>query len=325
MIGMRIGMKTKWLFVAALLGALASAHEAHAQGLTFSSGQGVAPAFEGWKDNPDGTFSLIFGYMNRNWEEQPDLLIGENNFFSPGEPDRGQPTHFLPRRNRFVFEVVVPADFGERELAWTLERNGEAETAYGSLRPDYYIDNVVIMSEAGTLGAGTSSPELRAHTPPVVEMRTPTEIQAVVGRPVRLETWVGDDGLPRRSRNRLPVTDEGKLDLTRALAAPPSRITVQKIIGLNMSWSVYRGPEGVDAQDVTAFNPPQVAAWEDTRPFANSPWAPFWVPPELPEDGVWITEVTFTRPGTYVLRGRADDGGLYTDQRVTVHVGPPIS
>ncbi len=313
------------LFVTALATLLAVPHDARAQGLTYSSGQGVAPAFEGWRDNPDGTFSLIFGYMNRNWEEQPDLPVGDDNFFSPGDRDRGQPTHFLPRRNRFVFEVRVPADFGERELAWTLRRNGEAETAYGSLRPDYYIDNVVIMSEAGTLGAGSSSPELRAHTPPVVEMRTPTEIQAVVGRPVRLEAWVDDDGLPRRSRNRLPVTEEGRLDLQRALAAPPSRITVQKIIGLNMSWSVYRGPEGIESQDVTSFNPPQVAAWEDTRPFANSPWAPYWVPPELPEDGVWITEVTFTRPGTYILRGRADDGGLFTDQHVTVHVGPPIS
>jgi len=321
-------MRVKSMTVAAALVAaatLVSAHGATGQGLTFSSGQTVAPVFEGWRDNPDGTFSLVFGYMNRNWEEQPDLLVGEANFFSPGEPDRGQPTHFLPRRNRFVFEVRVPADFGEQELSWTLQRNGESETAHGSLRPDYFIDNVVIMSETGTLGAGTSSPELRAHTPPEVQMHTPTEIQAVVGRPVRLEAWVGDDGLPRRSRNRLPLTDTGGLDLERALIAPPSRITVQKIIGLNLSWSVYRGPEGVDAQDVTSFNPPQVAVWEDTRPFSNSPWAPFWVPPELPEDGVWVTEVTFTQPGTYILQGRADDGGLFTDSRVVVHVGPPVS
>lgn len=313
--------------VAAALAAtlLLGPSQVRAQGLTYSSGQTVAPVFEGWRDNPDGTFSLVFGYMNRNWEEQPDLHVGEANYFSPGERDRGQPTHFLPRRNRFVFEVRVPADFGEQELAWTLARNGESETAYGSLRADYYIDNVVIMSETGTLGAGTSSPELRAHTPPEVRLQTPTEIQAVVGRPVRLEAWVGDDGLPRRSRNRLPVTDTGGLDLDRALIAPPSRITVQKIIGLNMSWSVYRGPATVEAQEVTSFDPPQVAVWEDTRPFSNSPWAPFWVPPELPEDGVWVTEVTFTQPGTYVLQGRADDGGLFTDSRVVVHVGPPIS
>jgi hypothetical protein len=312
-------------FAAALLGAFVAPAGSEAQGLTFSKGQSVAPAFEGWRDNPDGTFSLVFGYMNRNWEEQPDIPVGADNFFSPGPPDRGQPTHFLPRRNRFVFEVRVPADFGEQELRWTLRRNGEEETAYGSLRADYYIDNVVIMSETGTLGAGTSSPELRAHTPPVVEMETPREIRAIVGRPVRLVAKVTDDGLPRRSRNRLPLTDEGTLDLNRALAAPPSRITVQKLIGLNMSWSVYRAPVGVKGQEATKFDPPQVAVWEDTRPFSNSPWASFWVPPELPEDDRWIAEVTFTQPGTYVLKGRADDGGLFTDEMVTVHVSPPVS
>jgi hypothetical protein len=47
------------------------------------------------------------------------------------------------------------------------------------------------------------------------------------------------------------------------------------------------------------------------------------VPPELPADDRWVTEVTFTRPGTYVLMGRADDGGLFTDRRITVVVRPP--
>jgi hypothetical protein len=45
-----------------------------------------------------------------------------------------------------------------------------------------------------------------------------------------------------------------------------------------------------------------------------------WTAPELPEDGRWVSEVTFDEPGTYVLHGRADDGGLYTDVEVTVRV-----
>jgi hypothetical protein len=294
-----------------------------AQGLTFNKGQSVSPAFEGWSNNPDGSFNLIFGYMNRNWEEEPDIPVGPDNQFSPGAQDRGQPTHFKPRRNRFTFEVRVPADFGDRELLWTLRSAGEEGIAYGSLRPDYFIDNVVIMSEGGTLGAGTSDPALRASTPPEVELETPTTIEAVVGRPVRIVAHVADDGLPRRGRGSLPVTAEGQLDLTRALRAPPSRITVEKIIGLNMSWMIYRAPEGIVSQDAVEFDPPQVATWEDTRPFSNSPWAPFWVPPVLPEDGRWITEVTFSEPGTYVLKGRADDGGLFTDRQITVTVRPP--
>src|SRR5690606_6803795 len=81
--------------IAALAGLalVAAPNEAAAQGLTFNSGQSIAPAFEGWVRNDDGTFSLVFGYMNRNWEETPTIPVGEDNHFSPGPADRGQPTH----------------------------------------------------------------------------------------------------------------------------------------------------------------------------------------------------------------------------------------
>ena len=50
--------------------------------------------------------------------------------------DRGQPTHFSPRRQAFVFGVTVLEDFGDRGLVWTLRRNGEVHTAAGKLSPD---------------------------------------------------------------------------------------------------------------------------------------------------------------------------------------------
>ena len=92
---------------------------------TYSKGQSISPAYEGWEQNPDGSFNFLFGYMNRNWLEEPDIPVGVDNSFSPGPADRGQPTHFLPRRNRFVFKVRVPADWGDKELVWTLTANGE--------------------------------------------------------------------------------------------------------------------------------------------------------------------------------------------------------
>ena len=307
-------------FVFAVVALATGTHSASAQGLTYSSGQTLSPSFEGWEGNADGSFSLLFGYLNRNWEAEPDIPIGSDNNFSPGSADRGQPTHFLPRRNRFVFKVRVPADFGEQELVWTLRVQGQERKAYASLRPDYYVDNMVIMSETGTLGPGSSDPELRAHQPPVVELEVDTVIEARVGQPVTLAGHVADDGLPNRStRSRLPLKDDGTLNLAAAMRTP-SRITVQKVMGLHMSWSVYRGPVGGDV----SFWPGQIATWEDTRPYSNSPWSSFWVPPELPEDGRWVTEVTFHVPGTYVLQGRADDGGLFTDKRVTVRVSRPV-
>ena len=33
------------------------------------SGQGVAPVYEGFDINQDGTYNMWFGYMNRNFEE----------------------------------------------------------------------------------------------------------------------------------------------------------------------------------------------------------------------------------------------------------------
>ena len=319
--GLRGVMRRGIVWTGAALAAaalLATPDAASAQGLTFNRGQSISPAFEGWEQNEDGSFNLVFGYMNRNWEEQPSIPVGANNNFSPGQPDRGQPTFFLPRRNRFTFKVRVPADFGEQELVWTVNHAGEELKAYGSLRPDYFIDNVVVMSENGALGAGTSSPELRAHTPPTVTLETPQQIQARVGEPVRLVAHVTDDGLPRARNIPQPVTEGGELDYQRAVQMIPTRITVEKIAGLHHTWFVYRGPE--DTQGAVSFNPPQVHPWEDTRPYSNSPWAAFWDVPEQPEDGRWVTEVTFTKPGTYVLRGRADDGGLFTDNDVTVTV-----
>ena len=61
-----------------------------------SRGQEVVPAYEGWERNADGSFNLVFGTMNRNWEEELDIPIGPANHVEPGGPDRGQPTHFLP-------------------------------------------------------------------------------------------------------------------------------------------------------------------------------------------------------------------------------------
>ena len=45
---------------------------------TLQHGAPVYPAFEGWRPNPDGSFNLMFGYMNENWGEQPFEEIGEN-------------------------------------------------------------------------------------------------------------------------------------------------------------------------------------------------------------------------------------------------------
>tara|TARA_R110002167_G_scaffold180499_3_gene380739 strand:+ start:60 stop:1010 length:951 start_codon:yes stop_codon:yes gene_type:complete len=304
--------------VVATLFVLMSALVSVASADTYRKGQHIEPAYEGWRQLDDGSYVLMFGYHNENWEEELDIPTGENNFFSPGPEDRGQPTHFLPRRNRFTFEVPVPADWGDKELSWTITANGVTKVAYGTLARDYVVDNVVIASETGSLGAGTSSPESRANIPPSVEVqgdRVGGEVIRTVrvGEPLELTAKVTDDGLPN-VRNLSPFQAGGA---SRArMLRPPTRITVGKTNGLFLSWNVYRGEGGV------TFDPPQSKPWEDTRTSANSPWGPLWVPPEIPEDGMIDVKVTFDEPGTYVLWARADDGGLYHDEYVTVNVLP---
>jgi hypothetical protein len=301
---------------------------AAAQSLTYTKGQNVAPAYEGWEQAADGTKYFLFGYMNRNWEEEIDVPIGVDNSFNVGGADQGQPTHFLPRRNRFVFRVRVPNGFTEKdELIWTLTTHGKTEKAYASLRPDYIVDDVVKASETGALGAGTSSPEVRSNKPPILRVDEIKTRTVKIGQPMMLGVEVKDDGIPKpRDLARVAAAQARAAAQTTGAApaantpprnpamVPPTRVTVGKNLGLHVSWFIYRG-----AGKVT-FDPPQVKAWEDTRAGANSPWAPLWSAPPLPADGkTWVT-VTFSEPGTYVLRCRADDGALVADEEVTIVV-----
>jgi len=334
--------------VRALIGALALLAWpalAGAQSLSYNSGQNVAPAYEGWEEVADGKY-FLFGYMNRNWEEELNVPVGPANGFSGVAGmgvDLGQPTRFLPRRNRFVFRVKVPASFTAKdELVWTLTTNGVTEKAYASLRDDYKVDDVVKASETGALGAGSSSPEVRANKEPVVKIEGEKTRTAKVGQPIELIALMTDDGIPKRrggggsaavsnagssaaARPGAPAAGAAanpaaanpaaaQQRLLRAAMAPPTRITVGKNVGLHISWFVYRGNGNV------TFEPEQIKPWEDTRAGANSPWAPIWVPPAIPADNRMPVKVTFSEPGTYILRALADDGALTGGDNVTITV-----
>ena len=104
---------TLLLATAASVTLLAQSSASQLATLRHASGQGVAPVYEGFDINPDGSFNMWFGYMNRNYEEAVEISIGADNRFEPGG-DRGQPTSFVPRRHKDVFSVTVPKDFGEQ-------------------------------------------------------------------------------------------------------------------------------------------------------------------------------------------------------------------
>lgn len=186
----------------------------------------------------------------------------------------------------------------------------------------------MIASETGALGAGSSSPEVRSNKPPVVAIDGAKARTVRVGQPLALVALVTDDGIPKRrgsgqttTASRTPAAAAPAPSSERPAPAnpaynPPRRSTVGKVTGLHLSWFVYRGAGRV------TFDPPQIKVWEDTRAGANSPWAALWTPPALPPDGKWTAQATFSDPGTYVLRARADDGALLDDEELTVTVTP---
>jgi hypothetical protein len=182
------------------------------------SGQNVTPAYEGWFKNPDGSFSMLFGYFNRNVKQELDIPIGPNNRIEPGGPDQGQPTHFLPRRQWGIFTVTVPQNFGTDKLIWTLVANGQTTSVPAHLDARWEIAPFV------DVGIG--------NTPPIISFEDggpsvqgpvgiSTALDTTLRNPLTLNLWAADDA---------KTFQGGKLPDT-----PPVTVT----------WSMFRGPGAV--------------------------------------------------------------------------------
>ena len=266
---------------------------------------------------------MFFGYMNSNWEEEFDIPVGPDNNIEPGGPDWGQPTHFYPRRNMFLFTIRVPKDFGDKELVWTLVTHGKTERAYASLKGDYLVNRQTIATEVGANMSGLGD-ELLQNEFPTLRIEGDKRRSARVNEPLTLAARVTDDGIPSGTRRtRAPARggspeaqggnsqDQGR---GRPIYRPPTQTVPATPNGLWLSWIVYRG-----ARRVT-FVPEQMKTWQDTRTYANSPWSPPYIIPPAPPDGKWVVQATFDEPGTYTLRAIASDGALFTSEDVTVSV-----
>ncbi|HEY7285380.1 MAG TPA: hypothetical protein VH497_08055 [Vicinamibacterales bacterium] len=249
----------------------------------FASGQDVVPYFEGWIRNADGSFDLVFGYFNRNWEETIVLQPGPQNQISPGAVDQGQPTVFLPRRQGWVYRVRVPKDFGKQVVTWTITANGKTEKAYGELMPVEEITERIVITR-GNLNPGDGDP----NKPPVVTIE-PVK-GAGVSQPVRIVAGVADDGLPKP---RVAIQRTRASDATQIQQQTNTSATGQRR-GLVVSWMQLRGPARAALEGATAT---------------------------APADGKASVVARFNQPGTYVFRATANDGSLSTTSDVTIVVG----
>lgn len=262
-----------------------------ANNLKYDSGQDVQPVFEGWARVPNGTFDLYFGYLNRNWVQQLHVPVGLANNIQPGGPDLGQPTYFYTRTHRKVFTVNVPADFGKKELVWTLTANGRTRTVYGHLKADWEIT-----PDGGAAGTQTTR-EARTNKAPAIALAPVAPV--TLASLVELVATVSDDGLPRpRGRGKPAVGQESPPGLTGGEKEAPANLPWlsegggRRPDGLNVRWIVFRGPADV------VFDPAYAK----------------------PEGNRASTKARFSVPGDYVLRASADDGLLTTYGDLTVKV-----
>lgn len=295
--------------VACMIVGSATAQVEYINNFRYSSGQSVQPIFEGWSRLPDGSVNLHFGYLNRNYVEQPYIPVGENNHVEPGGPDRGQPTYFYPRTHRNLFTVNVPPDWDRRrEVIWTLTVNGKTERAFGWLQPEWEIDP----AGGASGGGGNTNPERLKNKPPTLAI----EAVAAVKLPAQasLVAVVSDDGVPKPRPRRKPAVGqetpptlqggpEAPVNVpevsARAAAQRPPGATAtrtgnqeQAPQGLQVSWIVWRGP--ADA----IFEPSTAHA----------------------KEGKALSTVTFRNPGEYVLRGTVTDTMASVSTYITVVV-----
>jgi hypothetical protein len=255
--------------------------------IKFASGREIVPYLEGWIRNPDGTFDFIFGYYNRNQEQELAIPAGPNNSVMPGGPDRGQPTYFLAKRQPRIFRVTVPKDWGDKALTWTLTANGHTDKVVAKLVPAYEKDERMMVTNNSTgIQFGVEDP----NTPP--KITTAPTLTATVNTPVTLMANVVDDGLPKPRPVPAPRPAPANPEAARFQSQRNSSNVRQQQVGTRLTWLQYRGP----AKVIFDQNVVQVA------------------------DNKAITNATFTAPGTYTLIGMANDGRLTTRTTVTVTV-----
>src|SRR6185436_1741788 len=172
------------------------------------SGQGVAPVYEGFDVNADGSCNMWFGYMNRNYEEELDIPVGADNSFEAfdsagkrtdvaqaGPADRGQPTHFTTRRHKDVFKVTVPKEFRDQTLVWKLTAHGRTEQVIATLKPVWQIDRL-------RTTRGGNSENVSSNLPPAVSVSTTNQTASSVTLGVKAT----DDGLPKRRGEAVGMT-----------------------------------------------------------------------------------------------------------------------
>jgi len=242
-----------------------------------ASGSPVAPMFNGWIANEDGSVTMIFGFANQNREEIVDIPLGPNNFIEPAEFDGMQPTHFptysrggfVGIQERGAFAVTVPADMAGTEVVWTLTSGGHTYSVPGRATSTAYE-----MSN-GERALGTLKPAIRFNASgpesTTEEGIYATKITTTVDRPVTLTAYVQDRG------------NRADYDVERLLYP------------LGTEWLLHQGPAQPEFERARITGRERAEMAGESGASGSNGWEEV------------STQVTFPEPGDYVVRLRVDN------------------
>lgn len=276
-----------------------------------SEGNFVAPYFDGFYQNEDGTYTLSFGFMNRNDSTLIEIPLGPNNFIEPAQYDGVQPTSFPVvsysgfggPRERGAFAVIVPADF-RGDVWWTLTTDGYTTRVPGRLEsPGQLLKGVYTLSTSPQ-AQGSLRPSIRftRDGPEGIGIRGidhPRRFTTRVGQPIEVEFWAFDRG-ERELRDvnmtlwkhQGPVG--GVIAFESLVEAPPAVAQGGRGGGAGRGGApppgFGRGGRGGVA------GPGPVAVGQSVR-----------IPTTGPNANIGRFRATFDTPGAYVIRIRIDN------------------
>ncbi len=243
-----------------------------------ASGDAIAPMFNGWIRNDDGTTTMIFGFANKNSKEVVDIPLGVNNRIEPAEYDGVQPTHFptYTRRGfvgiqeRGVFAVTVPADQKDTEVVWHLTHGGYTYSIPGRATTMAYQ----MSNDGGALGS--LNPAIRFSQAGAEstdrEGVYADRIVAQVGKPVTLSALIQDRGV----RAKYP---ENKMLL----------------VPLGSEWIMHQGPAVPTFSQASITGKERAESQGEGASTSSNGWSEV------------VTEATFSAPGDYIIRLRVDN------------------
>lgn len=254
-----------------------------------TAGAPVIPSFEGWYQEPEGTYRLCFGYWSGNTVAEVDIPLGPDNFIEPSEFDGGQPTHFMPvprtgyRKHYCVHSIQVPEDFGNRRVVWTLRVGDNEYSAPGHLMSSaYMLDEPDSESRAAAWGflaeeeGVTDYAEIAEDDPTWLDFN-PGQAQGSIAPVVR---WIEPEGPEGRGRAGLyagPVTVAVGAPLTLSVFVDePNGRPARWWVG----WAKYSGP-------------------------GNARFSQYEMLADYRYDNRATTMVTFSEPGEYVVIAQA--------------------